>query len=123
MKILIIDDSNLSRNIFKRSLGDDYTYLEAQDGITGIETFYLERPDLVILDLTMPGMHGMDVLTQLKNIDPHVRVIVGTADVQDYSRHQAGELGAVGYILKPFKPDDIKKVVEAALNQGEENAD
>jgi two-component system, chemotaxis family, chemotaxis protein CheY len=117
MKILLIDDSNLSRNIFKRSLGDQYTYLEAQDGMTGIEMFYLEKPDLVILDLTMPGMHGLDVLTQLKNINPDVRVIVGTADVQDFSRVQAEELGAAAYITKPFTPESIKTAVDTALQK------
>lgn len=123
MKILLIDDSNLSRNIFKRSLGDTYTYLEAPDGVTGIEMFYLERPELVILDLTMPGMHGMDVLTQLKNIDPNVRVIVGSADVQDFSKQQAQELGAVAYITKPFTPQAIQEAVNTALQKGELNAD
>ena len=117
MKILLIDDSNLSRNIFKRSLGDQYTYLEAQDGMAGIEMFYLEKPDLVILDLTMPGLHGLDVLTQLKNIDPNVRVIVGTADVQDFSRQQAEDLGAAAYITKPFTPDSIQKAVDTALQR------
>jgi two-component system, chemotaxis family, chemotaxis protein CheY len=117
MKILLIDDSSLSRNIVKRSLGDLYTYVEAYDGITGIEKFYLEKPDLVILDLTMPGMHGLDVLTQLKNIDPDVRVVVGTADVQEFSRNQAEELGAKAYLTKPYTPDTIQKAVNTALGK------
>jgi two-component system, chemotaxis family, chemotaxis protein CheY len=119
MKILLIDDSSLSRNIVKRSLGDHYTYVEAHDGITGIEKFYLEKPDLVILDLTMPGMHGLDVLTQLKNMDPNVPVVVGTADVQDFSRNQAEELGAKAYLTKPYTPDTIQKAVDTALGKGE----
>jgi two-component system, chemotaxis family, chemotaxis protein CheY len=118
MKILMIDDSNLSRNIVKRSLGDQYTYIEAQDGITGIEKFYLEKPDLMILDLTMPGMHGLEVLAQLKSIDPDVRVVIGTADVQDFSRNQAEELGAAAYLLKPYTPESIQLAVRTALNQG-----
>jgi two-component system, chemotaxis family, chemotaxis protein CheY len=119
MKILLIDDSNLSRNIFKRSLGDRFTYLEAQDGMSGIEMFYLERPDLVILDLTMPGMNGLDVLEQLKKIDPDVYVIVGTADVQEFSRKKAEELGADAYLTKPFTPESIQKAVESAFSTGQ----
>jgi two-component system, chemotaxis family, chemotaxis protein CheY len=116
-KILLIDDSGLSRTLFKRALGEEaYTYLEAVDGMSGLELYFLEKPDLVILDLTMPGINGLDVLARLREIDPQARVIIGTADVQDFSRQQAEKLGAVDFISKPFNPDNVRTVVRNAVD-------
>ncbi len=115
MKILLIDDSALSRSILKRALGNGYTYLEAVDGMSGLENYFLEKPDLVILDITMPGLSGLDVLTKLREMDPHARVIIGTADVQDFSRKQAEDLGAFGFIVKPFDSEAVQEIVKKAL--------
>jgi two-component system chemotaxis response regulator CheY len=117
MKILIIDDSNMSRQLFKKALGEEHEYIEVADGMSGLERYFLEKPDLVVLDLTMPGMDGMEVLNQLKKIDPNVRVIVGTADVQDASRLEAEKLGAAGFVLKPFTPEDVKQAVNEAMSK------
>ncbi len=115
MKILIVDDSSLSRNMFKRALGDQYSYIEAQDGMQGLEKYFLEKPDLVILDLTMPGTNGMEILSQIKQLDPAARVVIGTADVQSYSRQQAEKLGALAFITKPFTEESVKNVVKSVL--------
>lgn len=115
-KILLIDDSALSRSIVKRALGNKFRYLEASDGMSGLETYFLEKPDLVILDLTMPGINGMEVLSRLREMDPQARIVIGTADIQDFSRHQAEDLGAIGFIVKPFTTENIQEVVGNALN-------
>ncbi len=119
-KVLLIDDSNLSRRLLRRSLGEEFTYLEAEDGIAGLETFYLERPDLVILDITMPGMNGMEVLKQIRNVDPTARVVIGSADVQEFSRQEAEALGARGFLLKPFDAREVQQVVREVLTQEEQ---
>lgn len=121
MKILLIDDSALSRSIVKRALGNEYSYIEAVDGMSGLELYFLEKPDLVFLDLTMPGLNGIEVLARLRELDPSVRVVIGTADIQDLSRHQAEELGALEFIVKPFNPESVKAVVQKILqaNGGE----
>ncbi|HEX7975308.1 MAG TPA: response regulator [Anaerolineales bacterium] len=116
-KVLIIDDSLLSRNMFKRALGDQYTYIEAVDGVSGLEKYYLEKPDLVILDLTMPGTGGFDVLAQIKQLNQEARVIMGSADIQETSRQQAMHLGAVDFITKPFIPEKVRDIIERALNE------
>ncbi len=115
MKILLIDDSALSRKLLKGVLGDEFTFLEAIDGMSGLELYFLEKPDLVILDLTMPGLNGMDVLTKLREIDPQARVIIGTADVQNFSRSQAEALGARAFLTKPFTPETVKETIHQAL--------
>lgn len=115
MKILLIDDSNLSRTILKRALGEEYQCQEAVDGASGLELYSLEKPDLVILDLTMPDMNGLEVLLTIKQMDPNAKVIIGTADIQDFSRIEAEDLGASGYIYKPFTVENIRAVVKQVL--------
>jgi two-component system, chemotaxis family, chemotaxis protein CheY len=115
MKILVIDDSTLSRNLLKRALGEGHEILEAEDGMRGLELFYLEHPDLVILDLTMPGLSGMEVLTKLRQIDPQSRIIIGSADVQEFSYRQAMELGAFGFLTKPFTEESVRETVRRAM--------
>ena len=66
-KILIVDDSGMSRRILRRILGpEEHQLLEAHDGMTALEQYGLHRPDLVLLDLTMSGMHGLEVLEKLQ---------------------------------------------------------
>jgi two-component system, chemotaxis family, chemotaxis protein CheY len=115
MKILIIDDSTLSRNMLKRALGEDHEYLEAADGMSGIEKYYLERPALVVLDLTMPGINGLEVLKKLREIDPEVKILIGTADVQTESRRLAIEYGASGFVSKPFTAETVQAELKDAL--------
>jgi two-component system, chemotaxis family, chemotaxis protein CheY len=124
MKILLIDDSGLSRNMFKRALGEEeHTYVEAVDGISGLEKYYIEKPDLVILDLTMPGINGMDVLTKLREMDPNARVVIGTADIQDESRRMAEEMGALAFITKPFTSESIRAEISRVLKEDEHGND
>ncbi len=119
MKILLIDDSALSRNLIKRALGDQHAFAEANDGMRGLELYFLERPDVVILDLTMPGMNGLDVLAQIKQMDPRARIVIGTADIQDLTRQKAVELGATGFLTKPFTPENVREAVERASQQAD----
>jgi two-component system chemotaxis response regulator CheY len=115
-KILIVDDSRMSRRIVREILqpaGHDVT--EAGDGLSAIEQYALERPDLVILDLNMIGMYGLDVLTQLRALDADARVIVGSADIQTPTRVLVEEAGAQGFVTKPFVPAVLLLAVAAAL--------
>lgn len=112
-KILIIDDSSLSRRLLRRILEDaGYEVIEAKDGYSALEIYSLEKPNLVMLDLTMPGITGFEVLKQLKNINPDTKVIVASADVQSLTRTHAFEGGADGFINKPFISEEIVDLVK-----------
>jgi two-component system, chemotaxis family, chemotaxis protein CheY len=115
MKVLLIDDSTMSRNILKRALGEDHEYVEAGEGMRGLEMYFTEKPDLVFLDLTMPGVSGMEILNQLRQIDQDARIIISTADIQDFSRQQASDLGASAYLTKPFTVDGVQEAVRQAM--------
>lgn len=117
MKVLLIDDSNLSRTILKRSLGTEHTYIEAENGMRGLELFFIEQPDLVFLDLTMPGMNGLEILEKLREMDVNAKVIIGSADIQEFTRLRAEELGASAYLTKPFTPDGVQDIVRRVMGE------
>ncbi|HEY4003407.1 MAG TPA: response regulator [Candidatus Xenobia bacterium] len=118
--VLIIDDSAFSRRVLRSHLeAGGYRVVEASDGLAGLERYSLERPDAVTLDLTMTGIHGLEVLEQLRQLDPHVRVLIATADIQSATREMSSLGGAAGYIQKPFSTEDVVARVGAVL-RGEE---
>ena len=115
-KILLVDDSGMARRAVRQMLESaGYDVAEAEDGMIGLERYFLEKPDLVLLDLVMKGMNGLDVLTKLQQLDPTVRVIVVSADVQDSSREMAVAAGASGFINKPVDRVGLLAAVARAL--------
>ena len=118
-KILIVDDSSLSRRTLRRILESaGYEVVEADDGMTALEVYFLEKPVLVLLDLVMKGMYGLDVLGKLREMDPKALVVVASADIQSSTRTMADEAGALGFIHKPFVSEQVIASVEAALAEG-----
>lgn len=118
-KILIVDDSSLSRRTLRRILESaEYEIVEADDGMVALETYFLEKPSLVLLDLVMKGMYGLDVLVKLREMDQQARVVVASADIQSSTRKMVDEAGALGFINKPFVSEQVLATVEAALTEG-----
>lgn len=119
LKILIVDDSALSRRTLRRILETaGYQVVEADDGMTALEVYFLEKPTLVLLDLVMKGMYGLDVLVKLREMDPKAQVVVASADIQSSTRQMVDEAGALGFINKPFVTEQVIAAVEAALVEG-----
>jgi two-component system chemotaxis response regulator CheY len=118
-KILIVDDSSLSRRTLRRILESaEYDVVESDDGMSALEVYVLEKPGLVLLDLVMKGMYGLDVLVKLREMDQQARVVVASADIQSSTRKMVDEAGALGFINKPFVPEQVISAVEAALTEG-----
>ena len=118
-KILIVDDSALSRRTLRRILETaGYEAVEADDGMAALELYFLEKPDLVLLDLVMKGMYGLDVLVKLREMDQNARVIVASADIQSSTRKMVDEAGALGFITKPFVSEQVIAAIEAVLAEG-----
>ena len=118
-KVLLVDDSAMARRGVRQILESaGYEVAEAEDGLIALERYFLEKPDLVLLDLVMKGLNGLDVLTKLHEMDPRARVIVVSADVQDSSRKLAESGGAAGFITKPVDRaillSTVAKVLDAA---------
>jgi two-component system, chemotaxis family, chemotaxis protein CheY len=113
---MIVDDSSMSRRIMREILesgGHDVT--EAQDGMAALEMYFLQKPNVVMLDLIMRGMYGIDVLKKLRELDPDARVIVASADIQVSTRRLVEDAGGVAFVSKPFTRTDILEAVDAAI--------
>lgn len=118
-KILIVDDSALSRRTLRRILESaSYEVVEADDGMAALELYFLEKPGLVLLDLVMKGMYGLDVLIKLREMDQEARVVVASADIQSSTRKLVEEAGALGFIQKPFIHEEVIDAVETAIVKG-----
>jgi len=118
-KVLIVDDSAMARRTMRHILESaGYEVAEESDGLNALERYFLEKPDLVMLDLVMKGMYGLDVLMKLREMDPHVKVIVVTADIQTSSQDLVRDAGGVAFINKPFDKHDILSAVDATLARG-----
>ena len=127
MKVLIVDDSEDIRGLIRVILeGKGHTVVgEAEDGVSALKAFTALRPEMVLLDILMPGKSGIEVLEDIRKIDPEARVIIVTALEQDRLNRRLMLLGASGIIFKPFVPGDFEKAFHAALRQkplsGEKN--
>ena len=117
-RILVVDDSGLARRRARTILeGAGFEVLEAEDGMAAIESYFMAKPDLVLLDLVMKGMYGLDVLSKLRELDPAAKVIVVSADVQTSSHDLVTDAGASGFVVKPFEPDEIVAKVTSTLSE------
>jgi two-component system, chemotaxis family, chemotaxis protein CheY len=117
-RILVVDDSGLARRRARTSLeGAGFEVLEAEDGIAALESYFVARPDVVLLDLVMNGMYGLDVLSKLRELDPRAKVIVVSADVQTSSHDMVADAGASGFVVKPFEADEIVAKVNSTLSE------
>ncbi len=118
-RILVVDDSSLARRTLRQILESvGHTVEEAVNGAEGLEKYFLNRPDLVFLDMVMEHMTGLEVLVKLREMDPQVRVIVATADIQSATRHEVEEKGACEVINKPFTRDRVLSALGNVLAGG-----
>lgn len=116
--ILVVDDSNLSRKTSRRILeSGGHQVIDVPDGLSALERYALDRPDVVLLDVTMAGLNGLEVLEQLRVIDPAARVVMATADVQSSTREMALASGAAGFVTKPLNVEAVLGAVSAALER------
>lgn len=115
-RVLIVDDSGLARRRVRAILeGAGFDVIEAEDGIAAIERYFVEKPDIVLLDLVMKGMYGLEVLERLREMDPAVRVIVVSADVQTSSHELVAQGGAAGFLVKPVDANEVLTLVRSTL--------
>lgn len=122
-KILVIDDEESFRQTIRLCLEDkSFNIITASSGEEGISLFEKERPDIVITDLKMPKMNGLDVLTHIKSLDKNVPIIMLTAFDDVPYTIEAMKIGAYDFVSKPIKADALKSLIARALsNRASEN--
>jgi DNA-binding response OmpR family regulator len=108
--ILICEDESALRELVRVSLGAGFGFIEASDGNEALELAKQHKPDVIVLDLMLPGLSGLDVLAQLTEDDNGAPVVVISA--WSDARDEAFAAGADRFVLKPFVPDDLRAVIE-----------
>src|SRR5262249_24233669 len=115
--VLVIDDECGVRTSVKMVLDPICDVLEAPDGPAGIETVKSGDVDVCLLDVRLPGMEGIEVLERLKRLDPGLEVVLVTAVRTVRTAVEAMKLGAYDYLTKPSAADDLRSVVNRALER------
>jgi len=114
--IMVVDDSGYARRTHRRILESvGHTVIEAASGMAAIESFFLNRPDLVLLDLSMEDIGGLDVLQKFRELDANARVIVISADVQRSTERLVADAGALSFLGKPAAPAQLLDTVASLL--------
>ncbi len=117
-RILIADDEASIRDLCSRILGRIYEVSVAPDGPTAIAMARTQAPDLLLTDIRMPGLTGLEAARQIVTEAPEVSVVVMTGFSEFDSLLETVKLGVNGFLMKPFTPDDLRKTVEEGLRKG-----
>ena len=118
IKFLVVDDeTGVSHQIKEFLIQRGYHAMAATSGSEAITLIKKEKPNIVILDIIMEGMTGIDVLKQIKKINPKIRTIMLTAVEDDKTRQICMNLGASAYIIKPYNFDDILKTAHKLIDE------
>ncbi|ADM68034.1 response regulator [Paenibacillus sp. SEL3] len=115
-KVLIVDDQNGIRILLMEVFGSEgYETFQAANGKIALEIVEKEPPDLVLLDMKIPGMDGLEILKHLKTMNPDIKVIMMTAYGELDMIKEATELGALMHFTKPFDIDEMRIAVNKQL--------
>jgi two-component system, response regulator, stage 0 sporulation protein F len=115
-KILLVDDEPSIQIVYREEFEDEgYEVVSAVDGEEGLQKFQNENPDIVILDIHMPGMNGIEVLRQMKMLRPEIPVILSSA-YQEFQR-DISSWASEEYIVKSGNLDGLKEAVQRLLGQ------
>lgn len=118
-KLLIVDDSNVIRSKIARSLtrfGIEIVGLVA-NGKDAVTRFKATRPDVVTMDLTMPGMDGLECIRHITKIDPKVRILVVSALADKSTAIHALKEGAQGFLCKPFTDEELTEAISELIEE------
>lgn len=114
--VLVVDDAAFMRMMIRDILArEGYTIYEAVNGRDAVEKYLEVRPDLVTMDITMPGMSGLEALQAIRDQDPEARVLMVSAMGQQKMIVEALEYGAMDFLVKPFQPTKVLETVKKCL--------
>lgn len=116
--LLIDDDENICKVVKLYLEKEGFDIMVANDGQAGLDMFATTEPDIVLLDIMMPGMDGIEVIKRIRK-DSNVPVIMLTAKGDTFDKVLALELGADDYIVKPFEPKELIARIKAVIRRSE----
>jgi two-component system cell cycle response regulator DivK len=115
--ILTIEDNEYNRKIVRKLLGSRYRLVEAVDGEAGVALAFAELPDLILMDVQLPKMSGLEA-TRILRADArtkHIPIVIITSFALSGDRERAAETGAAGYLAKPYSPAELVALVRQFL--------
>lgn len=117
IRVALIDDNDLTRSALRLAMPLDLAEVvaEASSGRNGLEMCLREKPDIVFLDIVMPGLGGLDVLPAIKDALPNTEVLMVTASNDRGTIEQAVRYGATGFIIKPFRAGTVEDAVKKSI--------
>jgi len=115
-KILIVDDDQSVSTVVKIALEDVYDVTAANSAIRALQYLTERKVDLIILDINMPGINGIDALGEIKKGHPETVVVMLTSYASTENIQKATSFGAYGFISKPFDLDSLRNYIDAAFN-------
>ena len=115
-RVLIVDDTDVMRMMIRLALeAEGFEVVgEATNGIEAVEMYKKLFPDVVTLDITMPGQDGLEAAAQIKQVDPNANIVMVTALGQEDKIKEAVNLGAKDFLVKPFQPSQVVNAVKKA---------
>ena len=118
-KILIIEDEPDLCQIYKLRLESNYEIIIAQDGMTGLDMARNEKPDLILLDIMLPKLNGLQICRLLKFDDKYkdIPILIVTARGQIADKEMMTKMGANDYIIKPFKTEELIRKIEGIIEK------
>jgi len=113
--ILVCDDEASLRELVRAILSDGYRFAEAEDGEEALELARAIQPDLVIIDIMLPGRSGLEVVSELRRDTTLHRTPVVVVTAWSHAESSARRAGAAGFLEKPFDPEDLQRMVDELL--------
>lgn len=116
-KILVVDDSNSVRSMLNFLLQSEYEVVEAENGQVALDRANESEFDLILSDVNMPVMDGIEFITELRQLDDYqlTPVLVLTTESSREMKTKGKNAGATGWIVKPFQPEDLMKMIKRVL--------
>ena len=115
-RILIVDDAEFLRmRISKMLIAEGYEVIEAENGALAVEKYKAEKPDAVLMDITMPEMDGLTALKEIKSFDAKAKVVMLTALGQESVVLEAIKSGARDFVVKPFERERVLSAITKLL--------
>ena len=118
LTVLLVEDEKTLATLLRDAIGDYFGSFElAFDGQEGLEAVALRRPDLIITDITMPGMNGLEMSNRIREVYPDLPIIILSAYSDKEYLLEAIDIGITKYLIKPFDPDDLLEAICALIEK------
>ena len=112
LKVLLVEDENKLSSLLKNAIGDSFkSFLIANDGLEGLETYRKTSPDVIITDIMMPNKTGLEMAKDIKNLDENANIIILSAFSEVDKLLAAIDIGVIKYFIKPFDPDELLEYI------------